>query len=129
MVPLRAKMPKSRHISPAATWNPHGAWRVGWRWRPHPRALQPREFAMKHLVLVVAACSTLAIGGCTTEQGAVVGGVTGAAVGGLATNSVGGAIIGAGVGALAGAILVESNNNGYCTYRYRGRLYRDRCRY
>jgi outer membrane lipoprotein SlyB len=72
-------------------------------------------------------CSTLAVSACTTSQGAIVGGVTGAAVGGLATNSVGGAILGAGVGALAGAILVESTN-GRCTYRYKGRLYHERCR-
>jgi hypothetical protein len=82
---------------------------------------------MKELVVVAALCSTLAVTGCTTSQGAVVGGLTGAAVGGLATNSVGGLIVGAGVGALAGAILVQSTN-GTCTYRYKGRLYRERCR-
>ena len=48
-------------------------------------------------------------------------------VGGVATNSVVGAVIGAGVGALAGAVLVETANNGWCTYRYNGKLYRDRC--
>ena len=83
---------------------------------------------MKSLILVTAACAGLALVGCSTEQGAVVGGVTGAAIGGLATNSVGGAIVGAGVGALAGAILVQSDN-GRCTYRYHGRLYHERCRY
>lgn len=82
---------------------------------------------MKQLVVVAALCSTLAVGACTTSQGALVGGITGAAVGGLATNSVGGLIVGAGIGALAGAILVESTN-GFCTYRYKGRLYKERCR-
>ena len=82
---------------------------------------------MKNMLLVAATCSGLALAGCTTPQGAVVGGVAGAAVGGLATNSLGGAIVGAGVGALAGAILVESSK-GWCTYRYRGRIYRERCR-
>ena len=57
------------------------------------------------------------------------GGVLGAAIGGLGTNSVGGAIVGGAVGALAGAVLVNHLNNGYCTYRYKGKLYRDRCRY
>ena len=82
---------------------------------------------MKQLVVVAALCSTLALTACTTSQGAVVGGLTGAAVGGLATNSVAGLVIGAGVGALAGAILVESSK-GFCTYRYKGGTYKERCR-
>ena len=82
---------------------------------------------MKKIVLAAAACSALAMAGCTTEQGAVGGALTGAAVGGIATNSVGGAIVGAGVGALAGAVLVD-HLNGQCTYRYKGNYYRDRCR-
>lgn len=83
---------------------------------------------MRSLVLVGAVCCALGIAGCTTtEKGAAVGGIVGAAAGGLATSSVGGAIVGAGVGALAGAILVESNR-GWCTYRYHGRIYRERCR-
>ncbi len=84
---------------------------------------------MRKMILAVAAVSSLSLGvaGCTTSEGAIGGGVVGAAVGGLGTNSVGGAIIGAGIGALAGAVLVDHLNNGYCTYRYRGKLYRDRC--
>jgi hypothetical protein len=81
---------------------------------------------MKTLPLVLTVCAGVALGGCTTSQGALVGGATGAAIGGLATDSVGGAIVGAGIGAFAGAALVESSR-GWCTYRYRGRLYRERC--
>jgi hypothetical protein len=81
---------------------------------------------MRKLVIAAALAATVALGGCTTGQGALVGGATGAAVGGLTTGTAGGAIVGAGVGAIAGAILVESSR-GWCTYRYRGKLYRDRC--
>jgi uncharacterized membrane protein len=80
-------------------------------------------------MFAVAAVSTLALTACTTSEGAVSGGVLGAAIGGFGTNSVAGAVIGAGVGALAGAVLVDHLNNGWCTYRYKGRLYRDRCRW
>ncbi len=67
---------------------------------------------MRNLILIGVVCSALGVASCTTaEQGAAVGG----------------AIIGAGVGALAGAVLVESKR-GWCTYRYHGRLYRERCR-
>jgi hypothetical protein len=83
---------------------------------------------MNKLIPAIAVCSALAVAGCTTEQGAVGGALAGAAIGGVATNSVAGAIVGAGVGALAGAVLVQNNNNGWCTYRYHGRYYRDRCR-
>jgi len=79
----------------------------------------------KHLIILAAVCG-IGVTGCTTGQGALVGGATGAAVGGLATDSVGGAVVGGAVGALAGAALVESSR-GWCTYRYRGRLYRERC--
>lgn len=79
------------------------------------------------LALALLAASALTLAGCTTRDGAVVGGVTGAAVGAVTSHSVGGAIVGAGVGALAGAILVQATN-GTCTYRYHGRLYRERCR-
>ena len=82
---------------------------------------------MKKLILAAAACSALAVAGCTTEQGAVGGAFAGAAVGGIATNSVGGAIVGAGIGALAGAVLVNHIND-QCTYLYKGQYYRDRCR-
>ena len=82
---------------------------------------------MKKHLIVLATLSGLALAGCTTTQGALVGGAAGAAIGGAATRSVGGALVGAGIGALAGAILVESSK-GWCTYRYKGRLYRERCR-
>jgi hypothetical protein len=81
---------------------------------------------MRSTLVVLTLISGMALAGCTTPQGALVGGATGAAVGGLATDSVGGAVVGAGVGAFAGAALVESSR-GWCTYRYRGRLYRERC--
>jgi hypothetical protein len=81
---------------------------------------------MKKTISAICIASSLALAGCTTGQGALVGGATGAAVGGLATDSVGGAVVGGAVGALAGAVLVESTR-GWCTYRYRGRLYRERC--
>jgi hypothetical protein len=77
--------------------------------------------------MAVVICGALALGACTTGEGALVGGATGAAIGGLASNSVTGAVVGAGVGALAGAVLIESRN-GRCTYRYHGRTYHERCR-
>lgn len=83
---------------------------------------------MNRLIPAVTLCAALAVGGCTTEQGAVTGAVAGAAVGGVATNSVPGAIVGAGIGALAGAVLVQ-NTNGWCTYRYHHRYYKERCHY
>lgn len=83
---------------------------------------------MNKLIPAIAVCSALAVAGCTTEQGAVGGALAGAAIGGVATNSVAGAIVGAGVGALAGAVLVE-HHNGWCTYKYHSRYYKDRCRY
>jgi uncharacterized membrane protein len=84
---------------------------------------------MRKTVLAVAAVSALSLGiaACSTTEGAVSGGVIGAAIGGVATNSVGGAIVGAGIGALAGAVLVSHHNDGWCTYRYHGKHYRDRC--
>jgi hypothetical protein len=81
---------------------------------------------MRSYALILTACAGIALGGCTTGQGALVGGATGAVVGGLASDSVAGAIVGGGIGALAGAVLVESTR-GTCTYRYRGRLYREPC--
>ena len=83
---------------------------------------------MKRLSIALAAISILGLTACTTQEGAISGGVVGAAVGGVATNSVVGAVVGAGVGALAGAVLV-SHANGWCTYRHHGNLYRERCRY
>lgn len=82
---------------------------------------------MRMMVIAAVAASGIALGACTTGQGAVVGGATGAAVGGLATGTFGGALVGGAVGALAGAVLVETTG-GYCTYRYKGRTYRERCR-
>ncbi len=84
---------------------------------------------MRKTVMAVAAvtCLSLGIAGCSTTEGALTGGAIGAAIGGVATNSIGGAIVGGGIGALAGAVLVKHRNDGWCTYRYHGRLYRDRC--
>lgn len=84
---------------------------------------------MNRLAIAVAAVAILGLGACTTQEGAISGGVLGAAVGGVATHSVVGAVVGAGVGALAGAVLVDHANNGWCTYRYDHKLYRDRCHY
>jgi hypothetical protein len=83
--------------------------------------------AVRNLLFAGLAAGTLALGGCTSQEAVFGGALTGAAVGGLATNSVGGAIIGAGIGGLAGAVLVQHQRDGWCTYRYHGRLYRDRC--
>ncbi len=84
---------------------------------------------MRKTVQAAAVVTALSLGvaACTTTEGAIGGGVLGAAIGGFGTNSVGGAILGAGIGALAGAVLVDHLNNGWCTYRYKGKLYRDRC--
>ena len=86
---------------------------------------------MRKTVLAVAAVSALSLGiaGCTTTEGAMSGSVIGAAIGGFGTSSVGGAVVGAGIGALAGAVLVKHMNDGWCTYKYKGHYYRDRCRY
>ncbi len=85
---------------------------------------------MRKTILAVVAVSALGLGmaGCSTTEGALSGGAIGAALGGVATHSVGGAIVGGGIGALAGAVLVQQHNDGWCTYRYHGRLYRERCR-
>ncbi len=83
---------------------------------------------MRKFVIAASAASALALtAGCTTQQGALVGGATGAAAVGLAGGSLGQAIIGAGVGALAGAILVQQTGS-TCYYRYRGKYYREPCR-
>ena len=81
---------------------------------------------MKMTVIAAVAASGMALSACTTGQGALVGGAGGAAVGGLATGTFGGALVGGAVGALAGAILVESSN-GWCKYKYKGKIYRERC--
>ena len=84
---------------------------------------------MKNFAIAIAAAGTIALAGCANPQTAAVGtgAVAGAAIGGVATSSVAGAVVGAGIGALAGAILVETHNDGWCTYEYNGQLYRDRC--
>jgi surface antigen len=79
-----------------------------------------------NLIIVAATASSIALAGCTTEQGMFGGALAGAAAGGVITHSVGGAIVGAGIGALAGAVLVR-HYNGYCSYRYHGKMYNDRC--
>ena len=81
---------------------------------------------LKSSVIVLVA--GLALAGCATpeQEGALFGGAAGAAIGGIATNSVGGAVAGGAIGALAGAVLVRSQS-GWCTYRYKGRTYRERC--
>ncbi|MEQ9690359.1 MAG: hypothetical protein RLO48_11570, partial [Bauldia litoralis] len=79
---------------------------------------------MRKLAITIAAVSGLALTGCTTGQGALVGGATGAAVVGLAGGSLGAAIVGAGIGAAAGAILVQSTGN-TCYYKYKGKYYKD----
>ncbi len=83
---------------------------------------------MKTAALVLAGCLTL--GACATpeQEGALYGGAVGATIGGLAGNSAGSAILGGAVGALAGAVLVNTHNSGRCTYRYKGKYYRERCR-
>jgi len=84
---------------------------------------------MRKLVITVAAVSGLAVAsaGCTTGQGALVGGGIGAAAVGLAGGSLGAAIVGAGVGALAGAILVQQTGN-TCYYKYKGKYYKEKCK-
>ena len=82
---------------------------------------------MKKLIIAATLASTVALAGCTSDQAIFGGAVGGAAIGGLATNSIPGAIIGAAVGGLAGAVFVK-HINGSCVYRYKGRLYQDRCR-
>jgi uncharacterized membrane protein len=82
---------------------------------------------MKKLILVAVAASSIGLAGCTSDQGIFGGALAGAVVGGAATNSVAGAAVGAGIGALAGAVLVNNQHDGWCTYRYHGKIYRDHC--
>jgi hypothetical protein len=84
-----------------------------------------RKFAIAALA---AGALSVSVAGCTTSESIFGGAVAGAAVGGVATRSIPGAIVGAGIGAIAGAILVAKHNDGWCTYRYNGQLYRDKCR-
>jgi outer membrane murein-binding lipoprotein Lpp len=86
------------------------------------------EKIMKKLLIAAVAASSIGLAGCTSDQAIFGGAVAGAAIGGVATHSVGGAVLGAAVGGLAGAYLVKHNGNGWCTYKYKGKLYTDRCR-
>ncbi len=84
---------------------------------------------MKTTALVFAAF--LGLTACETPQqdAALIGGTAGALIGGGIGNSVGSAIVGGAVGALAGAVLVQDNRRkGDCTYRYKGKYYREPCR-
>ena len=58
---------------------------------------------MRKTLIITTAALGIGMAGCTTQQGALVGGGIGAAAVGLAGGSLAQAIIGAGVGALAGA--------------------------
>jgi len=82
---------------------------------------------MNKIIIAAALASSIGLAGCSTDQGIFGGALAGGVIGGAATNSVAGAAIGAGIGALAGAILVSHEHNGWCTYRYHGKLYTDRC--
>jgi uncharacterized membrane protein len=82
---------------------------------------------MKKLIIAAVAASSIGLAGCTSDQGILGGALAGGVIGGAATNSVAGAAVGAGIGALAGAVLVAHQHDGWCTYRYHGKLYRDRC--
>jgi hypothetical protein len=84
---------------------------------------------VRNIVLGLALSSAIALAGCSTDQAILGGAAAGGAIGGIATHSLGGAIIGAGIGALAGAVLVENQHNGWCTYKYHQKMYRDHCRY
>jgi hypothetical protein len=83
---------------------------------------------MKNIVLALAACGTIALAGCTTDQGMLGGAAAGGTIGAVTTHSLGGALVGAGIGAVAGYVLVSHDYDGRCTYRYHHRLYHDRCR-
>lgn len=83
---------------------------------------------MKKTALVLAVFLPLAACETPEQEGALIGGAAGALIGGGIGNSVGSAIVGGAVGALAGAVLVRSHRGGWCTYKYRGKYYRERCR-
>ena len=83
---------------------------------------------MKNIVLALAACGSIALAGCTTDQAVLGGAAAGGTIGAVTTHSLGGALIGAGIGAVAGYVLVSRDHDGRCTYRYHHGLYHDRCR-
>jgi hypothetical protein len=82
---------------------------------------------MKHTIIALALASGLALSACTPEQGALSGAAIGLGVAAATGANLGTAILLTGVGALAGAVYVSSQN-GWCYYRYKGKMYRDRCR-
>jgi hypothetical protein len=88
---------------------------------------KPEAFSMKHTIIALAVASGLALSACTTEQGALSGAAIGLGVAAATNANLGTAILLTGVGALAGAVY-GSSQNGWCYYRYKGRVYRDRCR-
>ena len=81
---------------------------------------------MRKTLIITTAALGIGMAGCTTQQGALVGGGIGAAAVGLAGGSLAQAIIGAGVGALAGAVLVQQTGNN-CYYKYKGKYYKEPC--
>jgi hypothetical protein len=87
---------------------------------------KPEAFPMKHTIIALALLSGLGLSACTQEQGALTGGAIGLGVAAATGANLGTAILLTGVGALAGAVYVNSQN-GWCYYRYKGRVYRDRC--
>lgn len=82
---------------------------------------------MKKAIIAVALVAGLGLSACTTSQGALTGGAVGLGVAALTGANLGTAILLTGVGALAGAVYVDSQG-GWCYYKYRGRVYKDRCR-
>lgn len=86
---------------------------------------------MKKITSIVfaLALSTAVVGCTTTEQGAVVGGVSGAVIGQAIGGNTESTLIGAAVGTVAGALIGKSlERNGYCRYRNsRGVIYEARC--
>jgi hypothetical protein len=89
--------------------------------------LKTGGISMKHMIIGLALASGLALSACTPEQGALTGGALGLGVAAATGANLGTAILLTGVGALAGAVYVNSQN-GWCYYKYKGRIYRDRCR-
>lgn len=82
---------------------------------------------MKKAIVAVALIAGLGLSACTTSQGALTGAGVGLGVAALTGANLGTAILLTGVGALAGAAYVDSQG-GWCYYKYRGRVYKDRCR-
>ena len=83
---------------------------------------------MKNTAFVLAVCLPLAACATPEQEGALIGGAAGALIGGGIGSSVGSAIVGGAVGSLAGAVLAHTHRGGWCTYRYKRKYYRERCR-